>query len=170
MSSFRILLACFVVLLVASSCTSDEKKAPNAKVDRIVLKKSERELILMSGNAVVKSYKVALGKNPVGHKKQEGDNRTPEGRYVIDRHNPNSAFHLSLHISYPSASDRDRAQRDGVRPGGDIMIHGLKNGMGWIGPLHRLMDWTQGCVAVTNEEIEEIYSLVADGTPIEIEA
>jgi len=114
----------------------------------------------------MKSYKVALGQNPVGPKTQEGDNRTPEGAYVIDRHNPKSSFHLSLHVSYPSAIDRERARRDGVLPGGDIMIHGARSGMSWIGPLHRLTDWTQGCIAVTNEEVEEIYALVTDGTPI----
>lgn len=164
------LAAGLVVLLSACTGTTDKAAAPGSKVDRVVIKKNERKLMLMSGDAVVKSYRVALGKDPVGHKKQEGDNRTPEGKYVIDKHNPNSSFHLSLHISYPSAADRERAGRDGVRPGGDIMIHGLKNGMGWIGPLHRMTDWTQGCIAVTNEEIEEIYSLVADGTPIEIQA
>lgn len=169
MNRIRILLAGLIVLLMACSGTSGRSTAPNAKVDRVVLKKSERKLILMSGNSVVKSYAVALGKNPVGQKRQEGDNKTPEGRYIIDRHNPKSSFHLSLHISYPSTADQERAQRDGVRPGGDIMIHGLKNGMGWIGRLHRLTDWTQGCIAVTNGEIEEIYSLVPDGTPIEIE-
>ncbi len=123
----------------------------------------------MGGETVVKSYKVALGKNPFGPKRQEGDNKTPEGLYMIDKHNSKSSFHLSLHISYPSAADRERALRDGVRPGGDIMIHGIKNGLGWIGPFHRLSDWTQGCIAVTNREIEEIYTLVSDGTPIELQ-
>jgi murein L,D-transpeptidase YafK len=141
----------------------------NVKVDRVILKKSERKLILMKGETVLKSYKVALGRNPIGPKKQEGDKKTPEGSYIIDRHDQKSSFHLSLHISYPSAADREQALRSGVRPGGDIMIHGIKNGMGWIGSLHRLVDWTQGCIAVTNQEIEEIYNSVSDGTPIDLQ-
>jgi murein L,D-transpeptidase YafK len=140
----------------------------NIKVDRVILKKSERKLLLMTGGTVLKTYKVALGRNPIGPKKQEGDKKTPEGSYIIDRHDSKSSFHLALHISYPSAADHEQALRSGVRPGGDILIHGIKNGMGWIGPLHRLVDWTQGCIAVTNQEIEEIYALVPDGTPIEL--
>jgi murein L,D-transpeptidase YafK len=117
---------------------------------------------------VLKIYKVALGSQPIGAKVQEGDGRTPEGKYFIDRRNPRSSYHRSLHISYPSLQDTEKAQRAGIRPGGDIMIHGIRNGLGWIGYLHRIFDWTQGCIAVTNSEIEEIWSLVADGTPIEI--
>jgi murein L,D-transpeptidase YafK len=141
----------------------------NVKVDRVILKKGERNLILTTGGTVLKSYKVALGGNPIGSKKQEGDNKTPEGSYIIDRHEPNSSFHLSLHISYPSTADRKQALRSGVRPGGNIMIHGIKNGLGWVGPLHRMSDWTKGCIAVTNQEIEEIYALVPDGTPIDLQ-
>lgn len=141
----------------------------NLKADKIIIDKSSRQLSLLKNGRVIKSYKVALGRNPVGHKEREGDNKTPEGSYIIDKHNPKSAFHLSLHISYPSKSDRERAQRVGVRPGGDIMIHGLKNGLGWIGALHRFADWTQGCIAVTDKEIEEISAAVPDGTPIEIQ-
>ena len=99
---------------------------------------------------------------------EKGDKKTPEGSYLIDRHDPKSSFHLSLHISYPSEADLEQALRSRVRPCGDIMIHGIKNGTGWIGPIHRLVDWTQGCIAVTNQEIEEIYVLVPDGTPIEL--
>jgi murein L,D-transpeptidase YafK len=161
-------LTIIAILFVVCSA-SDVPASTDAKVDRIVLKKSERKLILMTGETMVKSYNVSLGRNPVGPKKQEGDDKTPEGLYIIDQHNPRSSFHLSLHISYPSADDRERAQRNGVRPGGNIMIHGIKNGMGWIGSSHLLVDWTRGCIAVTNEEIEEIYDLVSDGTPIEIE-
>ena len=161
-------LTIIAILFVVCSA-SDVSASTDAKVDRIVLKKSERKLILMTGETMVKSYRVSLGRNPVGPKKQEGDNKTPEGLYIIDKHNPRSSFHLSLHISYPSAVDREHAQLSGVRPGGNIMIHGIKNGMGWIGSSHLLIDWTRGCIAVTNEEIEEIYDLVSDGTPIEIQ-
>jgi murein L,D-transpeptidase YafK len=99
---------------------------------------------------------------------REGDHRTPEGRYVIDRHNPNSAFHLALHVSYPSTSDSARASSGGYSPGGDIMVHGMRNGFGWIGRAHLLVNWTTGCVAVTDAEIDELYQAVPDGTPIVI--
>ena len=109
-----------------------------------------------------------MGGDPVGAKTQHGDHKTPEGGYVLDRRNANSKFHRALHISYPNAKDREQARKRGVAPGGDIMLHGLPNGYGAIGGAHRLKDWTDGCIAVTNEEIEEIWRLVPDGTPIEI--
>lgn len=158
-----------LTLCIACSGSPDNISLKNAKVDRVILKKSERKLILMNGETVLKSYKVALGRNPIGPKRQEGDNKTPEGSYIIDSHGPKSSFHRSLHISYPSAADREQALRRGLQPGGDIMIHGIKNGMGWIGPLHRLADWTAGCIAVTNQEMEEIYAIVPDGTPIDLQ-
>ena len=132
------------------------------RVDRVVVHKSRRELLLLSGESVVRSYRIALGRDPIGHKQREGDGRTPEGRYTIDRRNPNSRYHLSLHISYPSAADVERARAAAVDPGGDIMIHGLKPGV--VHP----SDWTQGCIAVTDAEMDEIWSLVPDGVPIEI--
>jgi murein L,D-transpeptidase YafK len=132
-------------------------------VDRVVVRKSQREMLLVSGDSVVRSYRVALGRDPVGRKEHEGDGRTPEGRYTIDRRNPKSKYHLSLHISYPAEADWARARSRGLEPGGDIMIHGLKPGVD-----HPASDWTQGCIAVTNPEIEEIWELVADGTPVEI--
>ena len=134
------------------------------RIDRVVIRKARREMLLLSGEAVVRQYRVALGRNPVGPKQQEGDGKTPEGHYFIDRRNPKSRYHLSLRISYPNAADRERAQAAGLNPGGDIMIHGLKDGE------LREADWTQGCVAVTNEEMDEIWKLVADGTPVTIEA
>ncbi|HEY1338700.1 MAG TPA: L,D-transpeptidase family protein [Bryobacteraceae bacterium] len=132
------------------------------KVDRIVVNKGRREMLLLRGESVVRSYRIALGREPFGHKVQEGDGRTPEGSYLIDRRNPRSAYHLSLHISYPNEADRARAAALGIDPGGDIMIHGLSNGERKEG------DWTRGCIAVTNEEMDEIWELVEDGTPIEI--
>lgn len=120
-------------------------------------------MLLLAGEAVVRTYRVALGREPVGHKRQEGDGRTPEGRYAIDRRNPNSRYHLALHISYPNEADVARAREGGVDPGGDIMIHGLKAGV-----THPDSDWTLGCIAVTDAEMDEIWDLVADGTPIEI--
>src|SRR5689334_24472277 len=133
------------------------------QVDRVVINKARREMLLLSGESVVRSYRVALGRDPVGHKEREGDGRTPEGRYTIDRRNANSRYHLSLHISYPNQADEERAKTLGVAPGGDIMIHGLKAGVA-----HPVSDWTQGCIAVTDAEMDEIWRLVADGTAIEI--
>ena len=104
----------------------------------------------------------------MGAKKQEGDNKTPEGIYKIDSRNPQSEFHLGLHISYPSDEDKARAAQRGVSAGFDIMIHGIQNGHGWIGAFHRLHDWTAGCVALTDEEMEELWRVTADGTPVEI--
>ncbi len=141
-----------------------------AKVDRVVVEKSKRMLFLYQGGQLLKSYSISLGRNPVGHKSQEGDRRTPEGVYLIDRHKEGSAFHRALHVSYPSSHDREVAVARNVSPGGDIMIHGMHNGLGWIGKLHRVVNWTAGCIAVTNSEIEEIWSAVPDGTPIEIRA
>ena len=133
------------------------------RVNQIVVNKGRREMLLLYGESVLRRYSIALGPNPAGHKVQEGDGRTPEGRYTIDRRNPKSAYHISLHISYPNEQDRERARELGVDPGGDIMIHGLRNGT----PMRT--DWTRGCIAVTDEEMDEIWDLVADGTPIQID-
>jgi murein L,D-transpeptidase YafK len=111
---------------------------------------------------------VALGGVPVGAKQKQGDHKTPEGDYIIDSRNSHSQFHLSLHISYPNAGDRKHARRLGVNPGGDIMIHGLPPAYAYLGPRHRQWDWTEGCVAVDNEEIEEIWNMVPVGTRVEI--
>jgi murein L,D-transpeptidase YafK len=138
------------------------------RVDRIIVNKARRELLLLHRESVLRTYRIALGRNPLGPKVEEGDGRTPEGRYSIDRRNPNSRYHLSLRISYPNESDREKASERGVEPGGDIMIHGLRNGEGRIGHAHLETDWTQGCVAVTDEEMDEIWELVEEGTPIEI--
>lgn len=140
----------------------------NALADRIVVEKGARRMHLMRAGAVMKTYRVALGGNPVGHKEREGDSRTPEGLYVIDTRNPQSRFHLSLRVSYPNAEDRGRATARGVSPGGDIFIHGVPNSAGLAEALFAGRDWTDGCIAVTNAEIREIWAMVKDGTPIEI--
>jgi murein L,D-transpeptidase YafK len=136
--------------------------------DRVLIRKAAHTLSLYRGNRLLKTYKVALGPNVQGHKQEQGDGRTPEGTYVIDAHKRDSAFHRALHISYPNEEDRRRARRPGVSPGGDIMIHGLPNGLGAIGKAHLLRDWTQGCIAVTNEEIEEIWRMVPNGARVVI--
>lgn len=136
--------------------------------DSIVLDKSARKLSMYDHGRLVKSYVVALGRNPVGDKVRRGDGRTPEGLYRINGRNPGSKYHLSLRVSYPSADDRALAARRGVSPGGDIMLHGLPKEFATVGALHREQDWTEGCVALTNEEIEEIWRAVPDGAWIHI--
>jgi murein L,D-transpeptidase YafK len=147
-----------------------QKPAANAptKADMILVEKSAHRLTLFCAGPKLKEYRVALGFSPVGPKQHEGDGRTPEGKYTIDFHKSDSAFHRALHISYPDAADSARAAEAGVAPGGDIMIHGLPNGFSALGPTHRLRDWTAGCIAVNDSEIDEIWASVADGTPIEI--
>ncbi len=137
-------------------------------VDRILIEKSARRLTLISQGEALKTYKIALRGNPVGPKERQGDNKTPEGTYVIEGVNRDSRFHLSLRISYPNENDRKRAKELGVSPGGDIMIHGIKNEMSWVGDAHSGIDWTKGCIAVTDEEIEEIERLAPKGTVVEI--
>jgi murein L,D-transpeptidase YafK len=138
------------------------------RADRVVVLKKEHTLQLLSHGKVIKSYKVALGGDPVGAKTRQGDHKTPEGVYVLDSRNAHSQFYKSIHISYPNARDRAAARQNHVSPGGDVFVHGLPNGYQWIGAGHRLKDWTDGCVAVTDEEIDEIWNAVADGTLIEI--
>ena len=152
-------------LMVLAVAVPDAVRAGPA-VDRIEVDKSDRIMRLYAGEDMVREYHVALGGEPVGAKVRQGDQRTPEGRYVISGRNPASRFHLSLRISYPDARDKAKARDAGVSPGGDIMIHGLPNGWGWIGRLHRTIDWTDGCIAVADGEIEEIWELTPDGTPI----
>lgn len=136
--------------------------------DRIVVEKGLRQLTLFRDGQQLKTYRIALGFGEPGAKTREGDGRTPEGLYRINGRNPQSAYHLSLRISYPEPRDVAAAARRGEPPGGDIMIHGLPNGLGPAGRLHLKRDWTAGCIAVTNDEIEELWRVVADGTWIEI--
>ena len=138
----------------------------NGTVDRILVEKAARRMVLFQDGVEVRSYKIALGFSPEGDKVQEGDGRTPEGLFRIDRRNPASAYHLSLGIDYPQAEDRARAAAAGYSPGGDIMIHGQPNA---VPPgMYLPYDWTAGCIAVTDAEIEEIWRLVAVGTEVEI--
>lgn len=155
----------FLSVTLALGATAAETAV---KADKVLVLKKDRELRLLRGDKVLKKYKVALGGSPEGAKERQGDRKTPEGRYILDSRNRNSQFYRSIHINYPSKADRERARRMGVSPGGDLFIHGLPNGQGWIGSAHRLHDWTDGCIAVTNEEMDEIWAMVDDGTPIEI--
>ncbi|MEW5249138.1 murein L,D-transpeptidase family protein [Microbulbifer sp. 2201CG32-9] len=137
-------------------------------VDEVVVYKSKSLMQLKRNGRVVKSYKVVFGDNPRGHKVRQGDERTPEGRYTLDWKNPKSRFYRSIHISYPNAADRARARRLGVDPGGDIMIHGQKPQWAGIEKQLTRMNWTDGCIAVTNRQMDEIWSLVRTPTPITI--
>jgi murein L,D-transpeptidase YafK len=158
-----VFLSCAVVLGCAALVSAKVDQA-----DRIFVLKGKRVMMLMQNGEIIKSYRIALGGNPYGHKVKAGDKRTPEGSYIIDTRNPNSSYHLSLRISYPAPGDVEHAERLGVSPGGSIMIHGLKPQYAHFDRMHRMEDWTEGCIAVTNREIEEIWKLVPDGTPIEI--
>ncbi|TKT81469.1 L,D-transpeptidase family protein [Aquamicrobium sp. LC103] len=138
------------------------------KVDLVLVEKAERRMDLMSGEMIVRSFDIALGGNPIGHKERQGDERTPEGRYILDWRNPKSAFTKSIHISYPNADDKARARKAGVDPGGDIMVHGQSKGYGWWAWLVQYFDWTNGCIALRDEDMNEVWDMVENGTPIEI--
>lgn len=163
----------FCALLFAASVSGvfpipREVSATLIKADKVVVIKSKRLMMLTKAGEIIKAYRVALGQKPFGHKTKAGDKKTPEGNYILDSRNSDSKFHLALHISYPNDQDLRNAEKTGVEPGRDIMIHGLPDKMKKVGELHRLTDWTDGCIAVTDNEIEEIWKLVPDGTPIEI--
>lgn len=170
----RIVLATLAValpLLVAMGGASAAQAAAHAalvKADRVLVLKAKRKLYLLRDGQVLRHYRVALGRTPRGAKAREGDGRTPEGVYRLDWRNPESQFYRSIHISYPDRDDLRRAAAQGVAAGGDIMIHGLPTGLEGFEVTHGRRDWTEGCIAVTNEEIDEIWALVEDGTIIEI--
>lgn len=139
-----------------------------AAVDRVLVLKGERRLELLGDGAVIRSYRVALGRQPRGPKQVQGDGRTPEGVYRLDGFNAASRFHRAIHISYPDAADKVLAQRLGRSPGGGIMLHGLPRERPRWGAEHWMYNWTNGCIAVTDAEMDEIWRLVGPGTPIEI--
>jgi murein L,D-transpeptidase YafK len=152
----------FDVTLYASQQNLSPAKTPGI-ADSIIVSKSAHTLSLMSGKTVLKTYHVAIGRGSAGTK------RTPEGKYIIDEKNSASKFHKALHISYPNAEDKARALNLRRSPGGDIEIHGLPTAFAWVGPAQHVLDWTSGCIALTNEEIDELWKLVAVGTPVEID-
>ena len=160
---------CALALAVYFCAHHDWHPLPlGTKIDRIVVEKVARKLSIFRDGRRLKTYRVALGRSPIGPKEKEGDMKTPEGIYKIDGRNAQSSFHLALHISYPSDNDNTRAAERGVSAGFDIMIHGIRNGLGWMGAWHRWKDWTVGCIALTDEEIEELWRVTPDGTTIEI--
>lgn len=155
-----------VAVLALPGCASKFKTYTGPEVTRVVVMKGERKMYLLHHQEVLKSYDIELGFAPQGDKRIEGDGRTPEGHYLIDRRNPNSDFHLSIGLDYPREEDIAEALKLGKKPGGDIFIHGQPNAKAWLqrtGP-----DWTAGCIAVKNREMEDIYAMVRDGTPISI--
>ena len=160
MNQRRALLA----LLLAGTMASAHAQT----IDLVRVLKAERKLQLLSASVVQKEFQVALGGSPVGHKQREGDQKTPEGSYVLDYKKSDSAFYKAIHISYPNAEDIARAKKEGVSPGGQIMIHGQKNGLGWLSSVFQSVDWTNGCVALSNADMEEVWKLVKPGTQIEL--
>ncbi|PUA27291.1 MAG: hypothetical protein B0W54_11865 [Cellvibrio sp. 79] len=140
-----------------------------ANVDLVKVDKSANKMYLLESEKVIKEYNIALGANPQEHKQQEGDERTPEGTYILDYKKEDSAFYRAMHISYPNQTDIENAKERGVSPGGLIMVHGQKNGFEWLEPISQQFNWTNGCIALTNKEMDEFMLLVADGTKIQIE-
>ena len=155
-------------LVFLAGTTRIQRPAVQVQADRVVVEKSARKLTLWSHGRPLKTYRVCLGSNPTGPKQREGDGRTPEGLYRIEGRNAQSAYHLALRVSYPNESDRARARRLGVKPGGEIMIHGTPNRWRVVSGVFAYTDWTAGCIAVTNPEIEEIWKLVPNGTTVDI--
>lgn len=164
---FLRLLAVLALVLGTAACGGKFVHYDGPEVTQVVVNKGERRMHLLHHGEVLKSYRIGLGFAPEGHKLYEGDGRTPEGDYTIDRRNPNSAFFLSIGIDYPRLSDIEAARQLGKSPGGDIFIHGRAN-ENWRNLRKRGPDWTAGCIAVTNREMREIYAMVRDGTPIRI--
>lgn len=136
--------------------------------DRVLVDKSDEKMYLVEGDEVLAEYSVSFGANPKGHKQQQGDERTPEGNYVLDFKKADSAYYKAIHISYPNDADKEAAAARGVDPGGDIMIHGQRNWFGWLSVITQRFNWTDGCIAVTNSEMDEIWQMVPVNTPIEI--
>ncbi len=166
MLTMRLLNKGLLIVLLLIFQTANGESAQ--KADAVLVIKSEKRLYLMSKGEPFASLPVVFGAEPIGHKQARGDGRTPEGIYMLDYKNPNSNFYKSIHISYPNTKDRENAQRLGVDPGGDIMIHGQTNGWEWASSLVQLFSWTDGCVALSNRNMDRVWAAIDPGTPIEI--
>jgi murein L,D-transpeptidase YafK len=171
MSRTRAIVAAALAVLVATGLVLARDAdapalPPTIRADSLIVEKAAHRLTLYDDGRVQKAYRVALGRGGLAAKQREGDLQVPEGRYTIDSRLEQSAFHRALHVSYPDSMDTARARRAGVPPGHSIMVHGIRNGLGWLGRFHTSVDWTAGCVALTNREIEELWRAVPDGTPI----
>lgn len=167
MKKFLVSILILISTIVYSSSSTISQKE-YIEVTKIKVLKGKRQLIIYSDQKEIKRYRISLGKQPIGHKEFEGDMKTPEGKYVINAKSSQSNYHKNLGISYPNEQDIAHAKKLGKQPGGDIKIHGLPNGKGWLGKSHLIKDWTYGCIAVTNNEIDELFEKVKIGTPIEI--
>ncbi|CAM3108340.1 murein L,D-transpeptidase family protein [Shewanella loihica] len=171
----QLLLLCLLAPLGVTWAQSSGLSSPHStsksqigKVDLVVVNKSEASMLLMRQGKVLRRYKIALGDRPVGHKLQEGDQRTPEGRYILDYKKADSAYYRAIHISYPNDEDKLRAAALGINPGGQIMIHGQNPNSSLTPDEAQRLNWTDGCIAIKNEEIDELWRAVDTGTPIEI--
>lgn len=168
--AFATLVIC-VTWLFSAVCSAGSPSAtsPNpAFADSVLVVKSERRLYLLADGEVFADYPATFGANPVGHKQREGDERTPEGHYMLDWKNAHSAFYKSIHVDYPNKQDKATAAARGEDPGGLIMIHGQRNGYGWLSPLARFFNWTDGCIALSDRDMDEVWLKVRENTPIEI--
>ncbi len=160
MNKYLFLCLFFTNVIVVQSLALDDF------IDMVIVKKSQKMLYLINNKKRIKEFKIALGGNPKGHKQTEGDQKTPEGNYTLDYKKSNSSFYKAIHISYPNKQDIKKAKQLGINPGGFIMIHGQKNGFGWLSFLIQKFDWTDGCIAVTNEDMDEIWKSVNQNIPI----
>jgi murein L,D-transpeptidase YafK len=168
-SRLALLLTCALVPVPAEVAANVAlPRALTSVADKVVVLKSQRKLMLMSAEQTLRTYRISLGANPVGAKFRRGDHKTPEGLYTLNRRNARSQYYRSIHISYPNADDRARARKLGVSPGGDIFLHGWPNGYKPSAETEDLGDWTDGCIAVSDPEMDEIWQAVPNGTPIEI--
>jgi murein L,D-transpeptidase YafK len=158
----------FLVSVTAAIVLCSTLGIAGEKADRVVVEKTTSKLHLMRDGEVFASFRVAFGKNPKGHKERQGDGRTPEGKYTLDYKNPNSSYYKSIHISYPNSADRQHARKLGVDPGGDIMIHGQPNGKEFFTAITQLFNWTNGCIALSNADMDRVWEAVDIPTPIEI--
>ncbi len=165
----RKIIFCILFCFIFSAFSISSGQAVSEQADRVIVIKHKRVMLLTQNSSIIRTYKISLGKQPEGHKKFEGDQRTPEGTYTLDYRKLDSKFYKAIHISYPNENDSRGAKNNGRSAGGQIMIHGLPKGYDDVGRVHRMFDWTDGCIAVSNDEMDEIWGLVADGTPIDIQ-
>jgi murein L,D-transpeptidase YafK len=156
------LIAAIYIASIATSAVS------STFADEVLVNKSEKKLYLLKEKQILRAFNVAFGENPIGHKQQEGDERTPEGAYTLDYKKEDSAYFRAIHISYPNANDLAQAKAKKVNPGGAIMIHGQRNGFGWAAPITQRFNWTNGCIALTNEDMQIVWNSIVPGTPIVI--
>lgn len=168
MKALKLLILILLVGLAIYYFYPETKVPADTQIDKLIVYKSKRQMFAYSDGKIVKTYKISLGKQPIGHKEIEGDKKTPEGIYFINDKNPKSGYYKNLGISYPNENDVEHAKSLGKSAGGDVKIHGLRNGIGFIGKFQRWHDWTAGCVALTNREIDELYNYVKIGAQIEI--